>query len=85
MADLYKFLKNRNLYVIGAEGLEQDATDPQKQGIFENADNASTQFGTQSNYFEQIIDLFDRLTPDEQTALLAVLPGRIQTPAEKSR
>lgn len=71
--------------LIGAEGLEQDATDPQKQGIFENADNASTQFGTQSNYFEQIIDLFDRLTPDEQTALLAVLPGRIQTPAEKSR
>ena len=70
---------------IGAEGLEQDATDPQKQGLFDNADNAAPQFCPQVNFYEQILTLFDRLTPDEQTALLAVLPGRIQTPAEKSR
>ena len=62
--------------MIGAEGFEQDATDPQKQGIFDNADNASTQFGTHRNFIEQIIDLVDRLTPDEQTALLDALKER---------
>ena len=85
MADLYKSLKNRNLYVIGAEGLEQDAKDPQKQGFFDNADNASTQFGTHQNFLEQILTLFDRLTPDEQTALLDALQGRVQNAADINR
>ena len=71
--------------VIGAEGLEQDATDPQKQGLFDNADNTGTQFGTHLNFYEQIIDLFDRLTPDEQAALLDALQARIQSAADTSR
>ena len=65
------------------EGLElgnRDTNDPrqipEKQGLSTIADNAGTQFGTQSNYFEQIIDLFDRLTPEEQAALLDVLKER---------
>lgn len=49
---------------------------PEKQGLSTIADNAGTQFGTQSNYFEQIIDLFDRLTPEEQERLLDVLKER---------
>ena len=71
-----------NTPVIGATGIEQSAKDPQKQGLFDNAENATTYFTTYRNYFEQIIDLFDRLTPDEQTALLDALRGRIQTPAK---
>ena len=34
LADLYKFLKNRNLYVIGAEGFEQGAKEPYFYGVF---------------------------------------------------
>ncbi len=71
--------------LIGAEGLEQDATDPQKQGLFDNGDNAAPQFCPQVNFYEQIIDLFDRLTPDEQTALLDALQARIQSAAGISR
>ena len=85
MENLYKSLKNRNLCVIGAEGLEQDATDPQKQGLFDNADNAAPQFCPQVNFYEQILTLFDRLTPDQQAALLETLQGRIQSAAGISR
>ena len=68
--------------LIGAEGLEQDATDPRKQGLFDNADNSTTYFTTYRNYFEQILTLFDRLTPEEQAALLEALQGRIQSAAK---
>lgn len=67
---------DKEKFRIAAQGLEQDAKDPQKQGLFDNADRAGTQFGTHLNYFEQILTLFDRLTPDEQTALLDALKER---------
>ena len=68
--------------LIGAEGLEQDAKDPRKQGLLSDGDNSTTYFTTYRNYFDQIIDLFDRLTPNEQAALLEVLQGRIQSAAK---
>lgn len=71
--------------IIGATGIEQSAKAPQKQGLFNNADNASTQFGTHLNYFEQILTLFDRLEPDQQAVLLETLQGRIQSAAGISR
>ena len=70
---------------IGATGIEQSAKDPQKQGLSDNPENTTTYFTTYRNYFEQIIDLFDRLTPDEQAALLDVLQGRVQNAAEINR
>ena len=65
--------------VIGAEGLEQDAKDPRKQGLSANADNASPQFCPQSNYFEQILTLFDQLPIEEQERILSLLEARIKT------
>lgn len=59
--------------VIGLEGFEQDAKGPRKQGLFDNADNTGTQFGTHSNYFEQILTLFDRLDEEEQKQILNMI------------
>ncbi|MBR6436183.1 MAG: hypothetical protein IKS45_06725 [Thermoguttaceae bacterium] len=47
-----------------------------------DSQNLGEQFGEQTAILEQIIDLFDRLEADKQAALLEVLQGRIQTPAE---
>lgn len=63
---------------LAAQGLEQDAKNPQKQGFFNDGVNAGTQFGTQSNYFEQILSLFDTLEPSEQETLLDVLKERVK-------
>ena len=91
-------LKNRAFYkktkspcrklqglIIGATGIEQSAKDPQKQGLFDNADNAAPQFCPQVNFYEQILTLFDRLEADQQAALLETLQGRIQSAAGISR
>ena len=74
-----------NTPVIGATGIEQSAKDPQKQGLFDNADNAAPQFCPQVNFYEQILTLFDRLEADQQAALLETLQGRIQSAAGISR
>ncbi len=39
---------------------------------------------TKTNNYERIIDLFDQLTPDDQTRLLETLQKRIQGAAETS-
>lgn len=48
-------------------------------------DDAATECNsTNANNYERIIDLFDQLTPDDQTKLLETLQKRIQGAAETS-
>ena len=47
-------------------------------------DAAAERNSTNVNNYERIIDLFDQLTPDDQTKLLEALQKRIQEPAETS-
>jgi hypothetical protein len=65
-------------FELAAQGLEQDAKNPQKQGFFNDGVNAGTQFGTQSNYFNQILSFFDTLEPSEQESLLDALKARVK-------
>ncbi|MBQ3350276.1 MAG: hypothetical protein IJG38_07740 [Thermoguttaceae bacterium] len=65
-------------FELAAQGLEQDAKDPQKQGLLRDGANTGTQFGTQSNYFNQILSFFDTLEPSEQESLLDALKARVK-------
>lgn len=74
--------KYRKGYELGNRDTNDTTQTPEKQGLSDNSDNTTTYFTTYSNYFEQILTLFDRLTPDEQAALLETLQGRIQSAAK---
>lgn len=65
-------------FELAAQGLEQDAKDPQKQGLFAIDDVSRPPFCPHQNYFEQILSIFDRLEGDEQEKLLEVLKERVK-------
>ena len=67
-------------YELGNRDLNDPTQTPEKQGLFDNAENSTTYFTTYPDYFQQIIDLFDRLNVDEQTALLKALQDRAAVP-----
>ena len=65
--------------------VEQNSKDPCFYGTSDDTDNSRPLNCPQSDFFARIIDLFDRLTPDQQADLLAVLARRIQSEVELSR
>ncbi len=62
--------------------VEQNSKDPCFYGTSDDADNERPQFCPHSNYFEQILTLFDKLDGYEQTALLEALTARIKSAAK---
>ena len=65
--------------------VEQNSKAPCFYGLSDDTDNPRPLNCPQSDFFARIIDLFDRLDADQQTALLEALTARIQTAAETSR
>lgn len=64
--------------------LDVSLASPETQNSNAKDDNATERNSTNVNNYERIIDLFDQLTPDDQTKLLEALQKRIQKPAETS-
>lgn len=58
---------------LGNRDLNDPSQSPKKQGLLSDGDNSTTCFTTYPDYFKQIIDLFDRLTQDEQQRLISTL------------
>ena len=72
-------------YELGNRDLNDPTQTPEKQGSIDNADNATAYFAAYQDYFNQILTMFDRLTPDEQSALLDALQARVHGAEEMSR
>ena len=77
--------KYREGLELGNRDLNDPTQTPEKQGFSTLADNSTAYFTAYSNFCQQIFDLFDRLTPDEQSALLNALQARVQSAADTSR
>ena len=59
--------------------VEQNSKDPCFYGTSDDADNERPRFCPHSNYFEQILTLFDQLPIEEQERILSLLEARIKT------
>ena len=58
--------------------VEQNSKDPCFYGTSDDADNERPQFCPRSNYFEQILTLFDKLDGYEQKQIFDVIVERLR-------
>lgn len=58
--------------------VEQNSKDPCFYGTSDDADNERPQFCPHSNYFEQILTLFDKLDGYEQKQIFDVIVERLR-------
>ncbi len=71
----YKMLQGENLPQVG---FEQDSKEPCFYGTSDDADNERPRFCPHSNYFEQILTLFDELDEEEQKQILNMIVERLK-------
>lgn len=68
-------LQGKNLHQVE---VEQNTKDPCFYGTSDDADNERPRFCPHSNYFEQILTLFDELDEEEQKQVLDMIVERLK-------